>query len=83
MKFPRLDIDLKKISHNVRNLKRLYGSKKLEIIGVTKLICGDPVLASVLVDNGIKILADSRIANIKRMKESGIKAEFMLLRSPA
>lgn len=83
MKFPRLDIDLKKISHNVCSLKELYGSERIEIIGVTKLICGDPVLASILVENGIKTLADSRIANIKRMKESGIKAEFMLLRSPA
>ncbi|WP_272151836.1 alanine/ornithine racemase family PLP-dependent enzyme [Tenacibaculum aiptasiae] len=83
MKFPRIDIDLKKISHNVRSIKKLYGSKRIEIIGVTKLICGDPELASVLVKNGIQILADSRIANIKRMKESGIKAKFMLLRSPA
>ncbi len=83
MKFPRIDIDLEKISHNVRSIKKLYGSKRIKIIGVTKLICGDPVLASVLVKNGIKTLADSRIANIKRMKQYGVKAEFMLLRSPA
>lgn len=83
MKTPRLEIDLAKIGHNVRELVRLYGAKGARIIGVTKGVLGDPVISDVFVRNGITVLADSRIANLRRMQEAGIKATWLLLRMPA
>ncbi|MCX2678908.1 alanine/ornithine racemase family PLP-dependent enzyme [Galbibacter sp. EGI 63066] len=83
MILPRVDIDFNKIAHNVRQLKVLYGSKGIKIIGVTKVIGGDPIIANILVQNGIEILADSRIKNILKMRKAGIRAQFMLLRTPA
>ena len=59
MIMPRIEIDLGKIAHNAKTLKELYGSKGIDVIGVTKVVCGDPVIAGVLVKSGIAILARS------------------------
>lgn len=83
MKLPRIDIDLEKIAHNVQQLKTLYGAKGINVIGVTKVIGGDPIVADILVKNGIEILADSRISNIIKMRKAGIRAQYLLLRTPA
>jgi predicted amino acid racemase len=79
---PRIEIDLDKIGHNVRSLSTLFGTKGICITAMTKAVLGDPLVAKVLVDNGIKAIGDSRIINIRRMKEAGIEAEFTLTRSP-
>ncbi|NIA13457.1 MAG: alanine/ornithine racemase family PLP-dependent enzyme [Nitrospiraceae bacterium] len=79
---PRLEIDLDKIGHNVRSLCTLFATKGICITAVTKAVLGDPLVAKVLVDNGIKAIGDSRIANIHKMKEAGIETEFTLIRSP-
>ncbi len=79
---PRIEIDLGKIAHNTRTLKELYGSKGIDVIGVTKVVCGDATIAKVLVKSGISILADSRIANIVKIRNADIHTQFLLLRSP-
>ncbi len=83
MTTPRIEIDLGKISHNATKLREMYASKGIGIIGVTKVVCGDPAVADVLVRTGIETLADSRLENIKRMRQAGVQARFVLLRSPA
>lgn len=82
MSIPRIEIDLEKIAHNAKTLKELYGSKGIDVIGVTKVVCGNPDIADILVKSGINILADSRISNIRRMRNAGIQAKFLLLRTP-
>ena len=82
MASPRIEIDLSKIAHNAKALKELYGSKGIEIIGVTKVVCGNPIIADILVKSGIRILADSRIENIRKLHVAGIQAQFLLLRTP-
>ena len=82
MTTPRIEIDLVKIEHNANKLKALYSSKGINIVGVTKVVCGDSKIASALLKSGIKIFADSRVANIKKMRKAGIKAKFILLRTP-
>ena len=82
MATPRIEIDLEKIAHNAKTLKDLYSTKGIAIIAVTKVVCGNPNVADALVKSGITILADSRIENIRKMRNAGIKAQFMLLRTP-
>jgi ornithine racemase len=82
MTTPRIEIDLKKISHNAQKLRELYAAKGIGLFGVTKAVCGNPAVASALVDAGIDTLADSRVQNIVRMRQAGIEANFVLLRSP-
>ena len=81
---PRIEINLKKIAHNAKVLKKLYGSKGINLIGVTKAVCGNPIIADTLVKSGISILADSRIPNIKRMRNAGVQGHVSsVLRTPA
>jgi predicted amino acid racemase len=42
-----------------------------------------PEVARAILASGIGGLADSRLSNLRRMKEAGIKVEMLLLRSPA
>jgi len=79
---PRLEIDLSKIAHNARQLRALCGTKGVQVSAVTKGVCGSPRIARVLLDSGLRSLADSRLANIRRMRREGIDAQFMLIRSP-
>jgi len=79
---PRIEINLEKIAHNAKALKDLYGSKGIDVIGVTKVVCGNPYIAKALVKSGIRILADSRIENIRRMLNAGVQAQFLLSRTP-
>ena len=81
MPTPEITINLERIGYNVRALERFYGSKGINITGVTKVVCGDPRIANILVKNGLNHLADSRITNIKRMWCDGVKAKFLLLRT--
>jgi predicted amino acid racemase len=80
---PRIEIDLAKIAHNASQLKALYHSKDIGIMGVTKVVCGSTVIAEVLVNNGIRTLADSKIQNLKSLREAGVQAQLVLLRTPA
>jgi len=82
MSTPRININLWKIAYNAKTLNKIYAAKGIEVIGVTKAVGGDPVIADILIKSGIRILADSRMINIIRMHNAGIKAKFMLLRSP-
>jgi predicted amino acid racemase len=79
---PRLEIDVEKIAQNARRLRAVYGSKGIRITAVTKGVCGSPTVARALLKSGIPSLGDSRIANIHRMRRAGVKAQFMLIRSP-
>jgi predicted amino acid racemase len=82
MPAPRIEIELDKLAHNARKLTALYGSKGICVTAVTKGVCGSPRIASALLNSGIRSFGDSRIANIQKMREAGLDAQFMLIRSP-
>lgn len=83
MKTPRFEIDLARIAHNVRQMVKLYGAKGIQVIGITKGVCGDPKVARAYLENGIKILGDARIPNLIRLRKSGIQAPLLLVRLPS
>ncbi|MGP4062319.1 alanine/ornithine racemase family PLP-dependent enzyme [Halobacillus sp. H74] len=80
---PRIEINLAKIAHNASTLVGIYGAKNIGLMGVTKTVCGAPEIAKVLLEQGIPMLADSKLLNLKRMRDAGIKADFVYLRSPS
>ena len=82
MATPRLEIHLDRITHNARQLAALCASKGIGIAAVTKGVCGSPEIGAALVQSGVQVLADSRLANLRRMREAGIAAQYMLTRSP-
>jgi len=78
-----LTIDLKKITDNTRKTLAICRPLDLEVIGVTKGVCGLPQVAQAMLAGGIDILGDARLDNIAIMRKSGINAPIVLLRSPA
>lgn len=83
MDTPRLEIDLAKIGHNVRSVIQLYGPKGVGFIGVTKGVLGEPAVARTYLRNGIKVLGDSRLTSLRKLREAGLAAPLVLLRPPA
>jgi predicted amino acid racemase len=79
---PRLRIELDKITHNARQLRAFYGSKGVRVTAVTKGVCGSLDVAHALLRGGIRSLGDARLANIRRMRATGLDAQFVLIRSP-
>lgn len=79
---PYIEIDLSKVHHNAKTLVQIFKEKNIEVMGVTKVVSGDPSIAKTLTSAGIKFIADSRIENIKQMVNAGVKAEFVLIRTP-
>jgi predicted amino acid racemase len=64
-------------------LNKLAKSRGVSIWGVTKGLCGDHEIGRIFMDGGCQGLADSRLANIYKLSRSGMKCDFLLLRSPA
>lgn len=80
--FPRLMIDRGKLYHNACLIKNMCSKYGIEVVAVTKGYCAMKDITDVILSAGIKKLADSRILNIKRMREYGIKNHIMLIRIP-
>ncbi|MDI3517387.1 MAG: ornithine racemase [Thermotogota bacterium] len=80
--YPKLIIRLNEIRENAKKLVDLASRFNVEMVGVTKVVCGEPVVASAFIEAGIKKIGDSRLDNIERMKNAGINAHFQLIRSP-
>lgn len=77
---PRVEISLDKIRHNAEKLILLCNKNGITVAAVTKVFCGIPEIAKVLVESGASILADSRVENLKRMQS--IDTPKLLLRLP-
>lgn len=82
MKCPRLVIDLGKIKKNAIYIKDLCSRNGVEVMGVTKGFCAHPVIAKAFYEAGIRNFGDSRIKNIKKLREAGIQGEMTLIRIP-
>lgn len=79
---PRLEINIDKIKHNARTLKERFAEKGITITSVIKGVAGSPEIANAILECGINTIAVSKVQDIKKMKGSGVKAEFMLTRLP-
>lgn len=77
-----IEIDLNKVTENTRAIANHCAARGITVIGVTKSCCGMPEIARALLVGGVGGLADSRVSNLKRMREAGINAGMWLLRSP-
>ena len=79
---PRLEININKIKHNAKTLKEEFAKKGITITSVIKGVAGSPEIANAILECGINTIAVSKVQDIKKMKEFGVKAEFLLTRLP-
>ncbi|MBR3718736.1 MAG: alanine/ornithine racemase family PLP-dependent enzyme [Firmicutes bacterium] len=80
MAYPSLTVNLPRLRKNVRTVRRLCEERGIGITAVTKVFEADPVIAKVLVEEGMTILGDSRVDNLERLAK--LNAEKWLIRPP-
>lgn len=80
---PRVEIDIQKIAHNARVLKKWYEEKGIQITGVVKGVNASLEVAKALMESGITSLADTKISRIQKKKSANLNATYLLLRTPA
>lgn len=80
MCYPRVEINLVKIKNNTKKLVGLCNENNIDVVGVTKVFCGKTKIVREMVKGGIRVIGDSRIENLKRMKR--FKLPKLLLRLP-
>lgn len=79
-KYPCLTIDCEKLSHNAKKVVELCESKDIKVVGVSKVFQGDPEIAKILYNAGVKIFGDARIQNLISLKD--VPGEKILIRIP-
>jgi predicted amino acid racemase/arginase family enzyme len=82
MSGPEVAVDLGRIERNARTVVGRCAEAGIKVFGVTKGMCGMPQVARAMLRGGVAGLAESRFENIRRLRDSGIAAPIMLLRSP-
>ncbi|MFW6273512.1 MAG: alanine/ornithine racemase family PLP-dependent enzyme [Halanaerobium sp.] len=82
MNYPQLDIYLNQIKENAAKLKQELDKKDIKLTAVVKGIAGDLKIFEAYQQAGICSIADSRIENIKKIREFGYQEEVLMLRIP-
>ncbi|WP_299729351.1 alanine/ornithine racemase family PLP-dependent enzyme [uncultured Tateyamaria sp.] len=82
MSFPRIDVDLSKIRHNTRTIVARLRGRGIHVTTVTKAVCGHPAIARAMLDGGAEGLAETRLSNVKRLRQAGVTCPVTLIRTP-
>ena len=78
--YPCVEVDLKKLTHNVKTILDMCNKKNIEVTSVTKVFCAQRPMVEAILDAGVSSLADSRISNLKKLED--LNCEKILLRIP-
>ncbi|MCX7950527.1 MAG: ornithine racemase Orr [Clostridiales bacterium] len=78
--YPQIVVNLEKYRHNIKYLVEKCATFNIKNWIVTKSFCAHPEIVNGIVDCGIDAVADSRIQNLKKMRDLNIKK--ILLRVP-
>ncbi len=78
-----LQLNREKLKHNYQFLQNLFNSRSIEWGVVSKLLCGNKLYIQELIDLGIKEIHDSRISNLKTIKEMAPDVQTVYIKPPA
>ncbi|MEG1255439.1 ornithine racemase Orr [Clostridium sp.] len=79
--YPRIDVDLKKLTHNAKFALNICRRSNVDISVVTKVFCSHPEIVEGILEAGVKTIGDSRVSNLKKLQH--LDCEKLLLRIPA
>ncbi|KLU59760.1 hypothetical protein CEB3_c38940 [Peptococcaceae bacterium CEB3] len=82
MGLPEIVIDLNKIRQNTETILALARSFRIDVVGVTKVFLAEPRIAGAMLAGGVRMLADSRLENLSKLKQAFPDVPLMLLRLP-
>lgn len=82
MEFPRILWDEDKLLENANKLDTLCAALDIDWIPVTKSVCANTEIITSLSEHGYMSLADSRIENLKSIKQCNANISTYLLRLP-
>jgi predicted amino acid racemase len=77
-----IEVDCARLQLNTAAVVELCAPHGIEVVGVTKACCGHPDVARAILAGGVRVLGESRLGNVRRLRQAGIEAEIMLLRLP-
>ena len=83
VRYPALYIDMEKLRHNTRHLAQLCKGRGIDVAAVTKVYSAIPEVAEAQASCGVQYLADSRLENLRRMKDIPIPKMLLRLPSPS
>lgn len=79
-KYPCIEVNLNKITHNVKEINNLCIVRGINLVGVSKVFCAKKPIVDAMLAGGIDIIGDSRLENLKRLQK--INCKKLLLRIP-
>jgi predicted amino acid racemase len=78
----RIEIDCERIQRNEKAIVEACAGQGIRVAGVAKACCGHPAVAEAMLQAAVALLAESRLSNIRCLREAGLDAEIMLLHLP-
>ena len=78
--YPCVEVNLKKVTHNVKTVLAMCNKKHIDVASVTKVFCAQKPIVEAILRAGVTEVADSRILNLKKLKDLNCKK--MMLRIP-
>lgn len=81
-RYPRVEINLAHLQHNVSRIVERCGSYGIQVAGVIKGATGHPEVAKAFDKGGAAFIASSRLEQIEDAINAGIEKPMMLIRIP-
>lgn len=78
--YPCVEVDLAKLTHNVKKVLAMCNEKNINVTSVTKVFCANKPIVGAILRAGVKSVADSRIMNLKKIED--LNCNKMMLRIP-
>ena len=81
-RYPRLEINLAHLKHNVTKVVEKCGDMGIQVAGVIKGATGLPEVAKAFDEGGAAFIASSRLEQLEDAKNAGIQKPLLMIRIP-
>lgn len=78
-----ITLDIAKLKYNYEFIDKLFKKNNIEWSVVTKLLCGNKEFLQALLDLGVRQASDSRVTNLRILKNLNKEIETIYIKPPA